>query len=62
MDNFSYLLPRGGTLGCTTRSVPPTDGPLYAQAKYPVFDLLGKTDLNFGKVVVKQATDILGKE
>jgi phenylpropionate dioxygenase-like ring-hydroxylating dioxygenase large terminal subunit len=34
---------------------------LFGQAKHPVFGLLGKTYLNFGKVVVEQDADILGK-
>ncbi|PZD75162.1 Aminopyrrolnitrin oxygenase PrnD [Acaryochloris thomasi RCC1774] len=34
---------------------------LFGQAKHPLFNLLGKTYLNFGKVVVEQDTDILGK-
>lgn len=34
---------------------------LFGQAKHPAFNLLGQTYLNFGKVVVEQDTDILGK-
>lgn len=34
---------------------------LFGQAKYPMFKLLGNTFLNFGKVVVEQDADILGK-
>jgi hypothetical protein len=34
---------------------------LFGQAKHPAFKLFGKTYLNFGKVVVDQDTDILGK-
>ncbi|AKG24634.1 Rieske 2Fe-2S domain-containing protein [Calothrix sp. 336/3] len=34
---------------------------LFGQAKHPVFKVFGKTYLNFGKVVVDQDTDILGK-
>jgi phenylpropionate dioxygenase-like ring-hydroxylating dioxygenase large terminal subunit len=34
---------------------------LFGQAKHPLFKLLGGTYLNFGKVVVDQDADILGK-
>jgi phenylpropionate dioxygenase-like ring-hydroxylating dioxygenase large terminal subunit len=34
---------------------------LFGQAKHPVFKALGKTYLNFAKVVVEQDVDILGK-
>lgn len=34
---------------------------MYAQPKHPVFKTLGKTYLNFAKVVVEQDADILGK-
>jgi phenylpropionate dioxygenase-like ring-hydroxylating dioxygenase large terminal subunit len=34
---------------------------LFGQAKHPAFKLFGKTYLNFGKVVVDQDADILGK-
>jgi phenylpropionate dioxygenase-like ring-hydroxylating dioxygenase large terminal subunit len=34
---------------------------LFGQAKHPVFKLFGSTYLNFGKVVVEQDADILGK-
>jgi hypothetical protein len=34
---------------------------LFGLAKNPIFNFLGNTYLNFGKVVVEQDTDILGK-
>ena len=34
---------------------------LFGQAKHPAFNLLGRSYLNFGKVVVDQDADILGK-
>jgi hypothetical protein len=34
---------------------------LFGQAKHPVFKLLGSTYLKFGKVVVEEDADILGK-
>jgi len=34
---------------------------LFTQPRHPIFQLLGKTYLNFGKVVIEQDTDILGK-
>lgn len=34
---------------------------LFGQAKHPLFNLFGSTYLNFGKVVVDQDADILGK-
>jgi hypothetical protein len=34
---------------------------LFGQAKHPIFKVLGGTYLNFGKVVVDQDADILGK-
>lgn len=34
---------------------------LFGQAKHPIFKVFGKTYLNFGKVVVDQDADILGK-
>lgn len=34
---------------------------LFGQAKHPAFNLLGRTYLNFGRVVVDQDADILGK-
>ncbi|WNZ27241.1 Rieske 2Fe-2S domain-containing protein [Leptolyngbya sp. NK1-12] len=34
---------------------------LFGQAKHPAFNVLGRSYLNFGKIVVDQDTDILGK-